>query len=105
MVMGADYIPAVIVIAVVTDMDSIIIVIRPTIVISIYRPDRVEGNIMVGHFVLVVGNDLSNRLLSRVCLKNSRDLLQTPAGKDCSIFFQSLRTSINRRDFFTFDMH
>ena len=105
MMMGTDIIRTDIVIAMVTNMNGIIIVIGISVAVGIRRIDCIKGDIVGGHGVFIRRDDLVDGLLHRIRLKYICDLLLTPANENRILtFFQLLRTSIIRCDLFACDM-
>ena len=105
MMMGTENVFTNIVIAVVTDMDGIIIVIRIAVAVAVHRIDGVEGDITGGHFVLIRRDDLGDVLLRRVFRKRLLDLSFTPADKNrLFALFQISRAGIIRADLLSLNM-
>ena len=105
MMMGTENVFTNIVIAVVTDMDGIIIVIRIAVAVAVHRIDGVEGDITGGHFVLIRRDDLVDILLRRVFRKRLLDLSFTPANKNrLFALFQISRVGIIRADLLSLNM-
>ena len=105
MMMGTEDVFTNIVIAVVTDMNSIIVVIRVAVVVGVHRVDGVEGNITGRHCVFVRGDNRVDVVLRRVCRKRVRDLFFTPTDEDRILaILQILRAGIIRPDLLALDM-
>ena len=82
MMVGTDDVGIVTIVAVITDMDGIVVVIRIAVTIGIHRIDGIKVDVMIGHVMLIRRDDLADGFLSRILLKNVRDFLQAPADKD-----------------------
>ena len=105
MVMGTEDVFTNIVIAVVTDVDGIIVVIRIAVAVAVHRVDGIKRNILGGHDVLIMRDNLVDILLRRVFRKRVRDLLFTPTDEDRLIaLFQIFRVGIIRADLLALDM-
>ena len=105
MVVGAENVRIVAVVAVVTDMDGIIIVIRVAVAVAVHRVDGIKRNILGGHDVLIMRDNLVDVRLRRICLKNLRDLRFTPTNEDRILaFFQLRRIAIIGADLLACDM-
>ena len=105
MMMGTENVFTNIVIAVVTDMDGIIVVIRIAVAVAVHRIDGIKRNIMSGHDVLIMRDNLADILLRRIFRKNLLDLRFTPADEDrLFALFQILRAGIIRADLLALDM-
>ena len=105
MVVGAEDVLIDAVVAVVTDMDGIIAVIRLAVAVSVHRIDGVEGDITGGHCVFIRRDDLVNILLCRIFPKRILDLLFTPADKNrLFALFQIFRAGIIRSDLLALNM-
>ena len=105
MMMGTENVFTNIVIAVVTDMDGIIVVIRIVVAVAVHRVDGIKRNILGGHDVLIMRDDLVDVRLRRVFRKRVRDLLFTPTDEDrLFALFQISRAGIIRADLLALDM-
>ena len=105
MVVGAKNVRIVAVVAVVTDMDGIIIVIRIVVAVAVHRVDGIKRNILGGHDVLIMRDNLVDVRLRRVFRKRVRDLLFTPTDEDrLFALFQISRAGIIRADLLALDM-
>ena len=105
MMMGTEDVFTNIVIAVVTDMDSIIVVIRLAVAVGVHRIDGIKRNILGGHDVLIMRDNLADILLRRIFRKRVRDLLFTPTDKNrLFALFQISRAGIIRADLLALDM-
>ena len=105
MVVRTDNVLIVAVVAVVTDMDGIIIVIRIAVAVAVHRIDGIKRNILGGHDVLIMRDNLADILLRRVFRKRLLDLSFTPADKNrLFALFQISRVGIIRADLLSLNM-
>ena len=105
MVVRADNVRIVAVVAVVTDMDGIIVVIRVAVAVAVHRVDGIKRNILGGHDVLIMRDNLVDIPLLRVFRKRILNLRITPADEDRLIaLFQIFRAGIIRADLLALDM-
>ena len=78
MVMDAHHVNVLTIVGVISDMNSIIVIVRMAISVSIYRPYSIENDIFRWHRVFMIRNNL-------VCVlvQDLINLFCTPADKDC----------------------
>ena len=105
MVMRAENVRIVAVVAVVTDVDGIIVVIRIAVAVAVHRVDGIKRNILGGHDVLIMRDNLVDIPLLRVFRKRLLDLRFTPADKNrLFALFQISRAGIIRADLLSLNM-
>ena len=105
MMVGAEDVFTNIVIAVITNMDGTVVVIRIAVAVGIRRINGVEDDIMSGHCVFIRRDNLVDVVLRCVCRKRLRDLLFTPTGKNrLFALFQIFRARIIRADLLALDV-
>ena len=105
MMVGAEDVFTNIVIAVITNMDGTVVVIRIAVAVGIRRINGVEDDIMSGHCVFIRRDNLVDVVLRCVCRKRLRDLLFTPTDEDRILaIFQIPRAGIIRSELLALDM-